>query len=395
MKQIIAALASALILAAAVIGACYSMRVYSAKDSAPLMFVNDEPWYNEYLYPMVDASSVDYAPISIFGKINGVTIKDNKQLGDVMITHGNGKFLTFKEEKREVYDAEGNKSAIYILSLYGGELYVPVYFICEYFGFKFEKTTKDGTVAVRVKNTDAKLSFNELLEKYNPDMAEIPEKPVVTTRPVTETTEAETTAEEAETEPIGEREIFISIYGGLNEYSADIMSVLDYYEVPAAFYIDPDTPAENTALLRALDAGHGSIGLVMDSLGDTSETDERNVLKDANDVLYILIKKKTRLVGLTPGFYSLSDEQKTLKKKALTDRGYVTRGYSYFIKCVNIEEEKTAVSDFQEFLMNNETVALAFDSTEYTSRILRAVLGYIAPNPQFGVYAQTSVSPDF
>ncbi|NCA68375.1 MAG: hypothetical protein EOM87_09995, partial [Clostridia bacterium] len=71
-----------------------SMLSFGAEESLPSMYVNDEPWYNEAQYTWIKIFLVDYIPISILEKIEGIEITFNKYLRNVMISYGEDKYMT-------------------------------------------------------------------------------------------------------------------------------------------------------------------------------------------------------------------------------------------------------------------------------------------------------------
>ncbi len=405
MKNVIAALICAFIIAALVIGAAFSTRVYSLKDSAvteekkPLMYINDEPWYNEYLYPMENIFLVDYIPIFMFAKLDGVFIKINSAINDVMISYKN-KYLTFKTDKSEMYDAEGGKYNIRTYLLYGGERYVPARVVCDYFGFVYEKS-KNGE-AVRIYDANVKLTFDEVLKIYNPSIAEnVTETTAKNTEKETSEKITEGTTKAEDTKEISECNVYLSLYGSSSNNISEAIKLLNEYNVPAAFFLEQSEIIKNADTIREINVNGYNFGVLFNSgsipeNGNSSDKYKNVIsnLTEINDYIYRLQKYKTRLTALTEDYYLRKSYGNDLFS-LLTEEGYIVRGYDYYYNYAYRLSAETVTDRFYKLLSGKENVSVAIYLNSNGTDILKYLLEYIDKYPQLHIVEIDESSDDF
>lgn len=364
----------ACIILALIIISSNSMLSFGAKESVPTMYVNDEPWYNESQFKWINIFLVDYIPISMLEKIDGIEIKFNKYLRNVMISYGENKYMTFDIDTSIVYTAKGEVYSVSTYLLYG-ERYIPARFVCNYLGLRFEMTKKE--TAIRISDGSEKKNFNELLLIYSPSLAE-----VVTTKNETSDVNTETLTDNAETttsletqEQIGERTIYITFSGCPNEYTSDILNILNSYGYKALFLTDKSRIIGNAAVIRRIAVEGHSFGILL------PEDKNHEVIFDfkkipANDLLYYIIKFKTRIVS-TEGH--ISDD----KRLSLESAGYIITEYNSELPEDNNISAKFLFNKAEEYIRVNEKVIFRFYSNANTVIALPRILDYIAGMPQF------------
>lgn len=362
------------IIVALIIISSNSLLSFGAEESVPTMYVNDEPWYNESQYKWINIFLVDYIPISILEKIEGIEIKFNKYLRNVMISYGENKYMTFDIDTSTVYTAKGEVYSVSTYLLYG-ERYIPAKIVCNYLGLRFEMTKKE--TAIRISDGSEKKSFNQLLIIYNPSLAEVEttknESSVVTTEVLTDA--VETTIPLETQEEIGARTIYFTFSGCPNEYTPDILKILYSYGYKALFLTDESRITNNAAVIRRIAVEGHTFGILL-------PTDKNNeVIYDyektpANDLLYYIIKYKTRIVS-TEGY--ISDD----KRLSLESAGYIITEYNSELPEDNNISAKKLFNKAQEYIRANETVIFRFYSNANMVIALPKILEYIAGIPQF------------
>ncbi len=118
---------------------------------------------NDYLLPLntgtipiVRNGSV-YIPYSVFRERNiGVSV--SSRTSDALVLYGRQKILTFDLTAGNAYDLETTYSAQAVAR--NGTIYVPAYFVCQYFNLEYSYLTTDYGTVVRMKNLDADLNDN-------------------------------------------------------------------------------------------------------------------------------------------------------------------------------------------------------------------------------------------
>jgi hypothetical protein len=140
----------ACIAVALIIVSTNSLLLFGADEGAPTMYVNDEPWYSEsQYYKWYNITLINYIPISMLEKINGIEIKENKYLHNVMISYGKDIFMTFDIDTSTVYTAKGEQYSVSTYLIYG-KRYIPAQLVCDNLGLRFEITK--GETAVRISD---------------------------------------------------------------------------------------------------------------------------------------------------------------------------------------------------------------------------------------------------
>ncbi len=352
-----------------------SLLSFGADENAPTMYINDEAWYNEFQYKWINIFLVDYIPISMLEKIEGIEIKINRYLRNVMISYDENKYITFDIDTSTVYTAKGDVYSVSTYLLYG-ERYIPAKLVCNYLGLRFEMTKKE--TAIRISDGSEKKSFNELLVIYNPALAEIETTKNEITAVTTETlTDAGETTTPFETEEIDARTIYLTFSGCPNEYTSDILNILYSYNYKALFLIDDSRMINNAEVIRRIAVEGHTFGILLPA-------DKNNeVIFDyektpANDLLYYIIKYKTRIIS-TDGY--LSDD----KRLSLESAGYIITEYNSQLPEDNKISAKNLFNKAQEYIRVNETVIFRFYSNANTVIALPKILDYIAGMPQFNV----------
>lgn len=348
----------------------YTNPLFGADEDAPTMYVNDEPWYNESQYKKwYNIYLVDYIPISMMGKIDGIEIKENKYLRNVIISYGKDKYITFDIDASIVYTAKGEQYSAATTLIYG-ERYIPARLVCDCLGLNFEITKNEK--AIRISDNTAKKSFNELLEIYNPSLLES-----ITTKTETTTVNqdpAETSGQQQTIGDIGDRTIYFTFTGCPNEYTGEILDLLEKYGYKALFLLNEENIREYiTETVRIAAAGH-AIGIGLGN-NDGMFTEKA---RQINNVLYNLIKHKTRIVGIDVNIDD--DDYLSLESAGFTVidfNGNIPDNKNYSVNYLSAEA--------YDYIHDFERIFFRFNSTGKTAAVLEKILEYISDKPGFSV----------
>lgn len=344
----------------------YQTPVY-ADDNMPTMFTNDVPWYKEQQYKAgyrwINIFLVEYIPIDMLEELEGVAISSNKSLRNVMINVGD-KYMTFDTDTSVVYTDEGKQynTATYLIY---SKRYIPAALVCNYFGFSFEMN-KAGT-AVRIKDSSAKRSLEELLSTYNPALAEKAE----TSAPPETAPPPQTAAPVTETEEIGERTIYLVFTGCPNSYTSDILKILREYDCGALFLLAAEDIVSDIGGVKEIYAEKNSVGIYASDGFDAAAAEKTNFL------LYRILKLKTRLVGPV----SITNNN----NGSLPEDGYNFIDFNADMPDLYRASPDYLTEKARRFIHDSETVVFRFHSTKYTVGALPPILEYIGSSPQFTI----------
>ena len=345
--------------------------VYSAEN--PTRYINDLPWayeitHNWEITPMEGC----VIPHTAFERISGIDVAFNRNHTQMTMTKGEKKIVV--DLKTKDYMIIGDRQIyVKIYEFRTGVYWLPAETVCNYFGltldiYQYGKSTKES--AIRISDSTAAKSLNELLTLYNPDLAEKEEKLPI-----------ETTKEEPEP-PIGDRLILFTFEGELNAETVNILDILAEHDVKAAFFIVGASLTDNMEILRRLIVDGHTIGLHTMTHNETAYINNMNVIFDEfneeNELLYKLTKQKTRLCrapnGSSSGKFFIDNEF----GKQLYNSGYIVWDWNINMAGMTYENAVNGIK-------RNEIPVLRFEMDESAVRLLPEILDYIAENEQFKI----------
>ncbi|MDD4774539.1 MAG: polysaccharide deacetylase family protein [Eubacteriales bacterium] len=363
-KKTAAVLISACITVFLIITSANSLLSFGAEETVHTMFVNDEPWYNESQYKWINIFLVDYIPITILEKIDGIEIKFNKFLHNVMIMYGDDKYMTFDTDTSTVYTAKGDVYSASTYLLYG-ERYIPAELVCNYLGLRFEMT-KNKT-AMRISDGSEKNSFNELLLIYNPTLADIEPSEKDTSSLIT--TDDESVSSEDTGDEIGERTISMVFADIDSEHTPEILDILGSYGYKALFLTGENRIAGNTAIIRRIAIEGHTIGILLPDEKNNektySEYYENGI--SANNLLYNSIKYKTRIL-------CAENPISANARSSFESAGYMIITYNSELPRDKKISATSIYNKAQEYIRANEIVRYCFHTNANTVIALPRIL---------------------
>jgi len=375
--------AVSLFLAAAVIFGITLLKVRGANAGEPTTFVGDEPWYvasaeNRYKWQKIVGKI--YVPAMIFKEL-GYEIRTSSKSVTISTPSGE-KYISFSADNEKAYTPE--RKEFYLRSYWfaHGVLGVPVSTVCEYFGLTFEiyptnAKNEDEAKAIRISDGKHKYSFTDLLRIYSPSLL-----PPETTAPPETTSPAEV--------PARAYLIYLTFEDAPNQYTDQILDLLDMYGYKATFFLNGGALEEYSATVQRIIASGHSIGL--HTMTQNSRHFARDIwnfigeLREENELLYRLFKVTTRLVRAPDGSRTSSFVISPEEGELIESLGYVIwdfnvdtyDGYGY--SAARVAENAIAG------IVKNEVPVLRFHSGANTVKALPTVLDYIKSNSdQFSV----------
>ena len=372
----------------------------------PSLFYNDRAFELDDVMPLKQFDGIYYVPIEFIKQINHIVMKSKDK---------DNFYLQYKEYNYISFNVSSNKAE----SLYDENIpckvyfdrnitYVPAKIVADALGLTMEIRYRYNTV--RIKESTATKTFDELIERYIRPSFLIPTEPPITsppektTEPIEEITSPpvieqpplpnanETTTEKKADNPVQKppppirttepepttpentREIenYLLFYNGENkdidekyktEIIDDVLKILDKEKMRAMFFLSVNEIIENPDILRKIYAsGHG-LGIKFGSGGVNNiiETDDLfSELEAANDLIYSALKHKTRFCMFEDGRKIIVSEGEELYnyEDKLKEKGYYLCEKTLDIN--NLGKIKTS-NEMIEFMKQNELNIFAFN----------------------------------
>jgi len=363
--------------------------IYSAE--LPTCFVNDTPWNDEdKKFQWVFIPSAYYVPITVFELFDFIEISMDRNKKEVTMSSGDITMVFDRITKQFAYK-NGVKEYMRTYEIIRDVLWVPAEEVCAYFGFKFE-VTEDGK-AMRISEYDNKKTLNDILRIYNPALIVTTTITTVTNSIVTETEETPSVTELPPIEIIKDRLIFLTFEEVPSE---EVLRLLNEAGINATFFLTGEEILENTDVLRKIIVGRHSVGL------HTMTHDEKKFAEDfdsfiaelnqQNDLLYKLIKQKSRIIRAPNGSVSENFEISVEQKQILEDLGYRIWDWN-----VIIPEDSSAKSVLENAIAGIEKYdrsVIRFHCTKATAEALPDIIEHIKKYEQYKTAAITPAASE-
>lgn len=352
--------------------------VYGA--TTPTRFINDLPWAYEVTHNWeITVAEGCVIPHTAFERIDGVEISYNRNRTTMTMANGSKKIVVDLVTKDNIIYGD-RQVYVKVNEFRTGVYWLPAEAVCNYFGLTFEiyqygTAAKDS--AIRISDDSSTLTLLDLLNKYNPDII-IPEPD-----PAEETTNPNSEHNnQPQPEAIPNRLIFLTFEGQLSDYTAEIISILDDYDMKATFFLIGEGLAENVTILRRLVVDNHTIGLHTMTHNENNYIGDINVLVEEfnmeNDILYKLTKRKTHLCRAPNG--SSSDELyiNLIDGEVLYTAGYTVWDWNVNMVGMTLENAVAGIK-------RNDIPVLRFEMDKATVEVLPSVLEYISGYEQYKV----------
>ena len=357
--------------------------ITNAELSNPTMFVNDEPWYNESVYPWKMIDNQYYVPVSMFSGLSSVTIFYYPQSNSTVITYKENYISIDNQNSENAYSE--SLGVFKMKTMYFGPennlqmLYVPAETVCKIFGFSFETNAKKN--AVRIYDSSAKRKFSEILEEYNP---------IINGQDTTQATPGPDT-------PKYTKIVYLTFEDAPGEYMDEIVDLLNKNGYKGTFFLNGNEMLENAETVRkAIASGH-SIGLHTMTQDEEAFAADSSVflreIEEQNDLLYRVFKIKTRLIRTPEGSSS-----KTFKISNDLASQIYSKGYSIFNWDRDTKDltasAKTAANNAINAIDRNASTIIRFHCEETSYNALKTVINYIKGEGNIKVIALPGLISD-
>ena len=156
--------------------------------AVPTLFHNDEAWYKDSVAPLLMKNGVYHIPADLLGMFGDITVSYHNNDDNLLLTRGDGTYASvlFSDRRAAINGDICENIGIFREN---GYTYVDAEWIAGVFSLTCEySSTADGQTVLRLKDSEAVRTMEELLEVY------IPAAETEETQPP-ETTEPETTPE--------------------------------------------------------------------------------------------------------------------------------------------------------------------------------------------------------
>ena len=300
-------------------------RVFAAADEVPTLFYNDTAWAMDDYYPSlgyVSGQTEDFwIPLSFYEEIDNMRVKRGSAKNHTIFVIQNTateKYLSFNINDSSFAQTERGTLILIHTMLFSKERYLPMREMCAYFGWTFE--ISPDRKSVRICDGKQQRRFSDLLADYaRPDETDTPVTQPVQTEPVVTT-------------PADDPDIYraAAVYLTFEDmdasYTPQILDTLKAHAVRATFFVSGEQMSRDPDLVvRMLAEGHsvGLHGMTDDELQLRSTEDILGAFDTENDLLYALVRRKTRLVRLPNGSRSGKLVLTDVQKQALAEAGYL------------------------------------------------------------------------
>ena len=248
-------------------------------------------WHNGYMY----VSTAMFAEKDL-----GVHYSYNTAL-QVLVLYGSEKALIFDLNSKKATDGQGvwQENILPAVSR-NGRIFVPVYMVAEYFGLTYTSNQVALGYVVRLRSDKSVLDDHIFLDaattifEYRLEQYEQARKPV-TERPGSHPGETET----------GEHTVCLTFRAGAE--TPALLDALKSAGAKAAFFFSGEQLKENAGILRRVMAEGHTVGLAADGEREEAVAEQ---LRQANDLLWRLSGRKTRLCTVDNGTAEKANEAK-------------------------------------------------------------------------------------
>ncbi len=346
----------------------------------PLLFYNDSTWAREDRSPLKIIDGVEYVPLTIFAQMKNTKVRVNETLNTFVVTHS-ALYISIDATTNIATDHSDKLYAITTYKLDYGERYVPAEIICRHVGLGFDsfENPVTGEIAVRITDGTEELSFEKLLQKYNPDILNTEEatKPAVTEKP----TEVETAPDSEDSQKLqGWRTVYITFTDPINTNTPSILDTLNAYGYKGTFFVDYNDIYNNPLVItRIISEGH-QIGIKPRTANAYTSIDALiSEINGINDLLYRVFKTRTRTVMLDVMYTYNYDLINAVNSKTLEENGYSV-WKTTAERADGIYYNEVAYGKMVSVLWENNTVVYNFGSNYSTNYVLNSTLSFIYRN---------------
>lgn len=386
MKTRITALFTALVLMFVFMsapGRVFAINEFRTNKDYNSFYINNSPWESGAQYGWIKLDADYYVPFNCLMDLEKLTIIDDVRSGLLRYIRDT-RYLAFDTMTKEfVYTSDGTGVFMRTYLLHDGVLRVPAKYVAEFFGYRFDTyTAADGREAIRIGDSTS-APFLEVIGKYQPDLMPESERPIVT-EPVVPVKPVEV---------IGERTIYLTFDDAPNEYTGEILDILNNAGIKATFFLRGDRVDKYPEEVRRMIAGGHSIG--MQSMTGNAEAFQKDFsvfmdeLKIESALLRGMFRTSTRIIRAPDGSSSdrlFIDEE---RGKQLDDAGYVVWDWNVFSADLTARRASNVSDAVIAGIKRYDIPVIRMHSCKRAIEALPAIIEYIKSNRDFKTAAIT------
>jgi len=364
-------------------GQVFAANEFRTNKNYNSFYINNSPWEGGAQYGWIKLDADYYVPYNCLMDLEKLTIIDDVRSGLLRYIRDK-RYLAFDTMTKEfVYTSDGSGVFMRTYLLHDGVLRVPAKYVAEFFGYRFDTyTAADGREAIRIGDSTA-APFLEVIGKYQPDLMPESERPVVT-EPVVPVKPVEV---------IGERTIYLTFDDAPNEYTGEILDILNNAGIKATFFLRGDRVDKYPEEVRRMIAGGHSIG--MQSMTGNAEAFQKDFsvfmdeLKIESALLRGMFRTSTRIIRAPDGSSSdrlFIDEE---RGKQLDDAGYVVWDWNVFSADLTARRASNVSDAVIAGIKRYDIPVIRMHSCKRAIEALPAIIEYIKSNRDFKTAAIT------
>lgn len=364
-------------------GRVFAINEFRTNKDYNSFYINNSPWESGAQYGWIKLDADYYVPFNCLMDLEKLTIIDDVRSGLLRYIRDT-RYLAFDTMTKEfVYTSDGTGVFMRTYLLHDGVLRVPAKYVAEFFGYRFDTyTAADGREAIRIGDSTA-APFLEVIGKYQPDLMPESERPVVT-EPVVPVKPVEV---------IGERTIYLTFDDAPNEYTGEILDILNNAGIKATFFLRGDRVDKYPEEVRRMIAGGHSIG--MQSMTGNAEAFQKDFsvfmdeLKIESALLRGMFRTSTRIIRAPDGSSSdrlFIDEE---RGKQLDDAGYVVWDWNVFSADLTARRASNVSDAVIAGIKRYDIPVIRMHSCKRAIEALPAIIEYIKSNRDFKTAAIT------
>lgn len=369
-RKQIALIAAALVIS---IGLGFVFSVHVSAASTPSLFHNDERWYRDTSAGLEIIGGLYYVPVDVFGMFRHLELTMDSRRGEFMVYNRNtGAYISVLYSEKIASINGEDEAYLNLYKLHGGYYYVPAEYFCTVLSLGYEVRRGSGSAvdaSFRILDGSETKTFDELLEGYAPDTSGDTSD---TLPPVTDTGTSGT--------DFTARTNYITFNTISSASLESILQTLEAYRVMATFFVTAEELRSMPEAAVALSAGGHTVALRCDAAENVQ--DFLNKMDEANDILYGITKKRTRIVQVTAGENGWTDEDLAM----IRDSGYVLWGWTYDVPDSVGYSVRYVKSACRQEVVQNEINVLRFGCNNTAAQVLPDLLEFLTSNNNYRVY---------
>lgn len=294
----------------------------------PNLFRQDAAYPYVKNFPVVVSGGIEYVPISMFSLFSYITVTYSKISDNFYIQNTKtDEYLSFNVAQG-IAEMSGGRTMQMETRIYHRTRYIPAKAVAEKMGMKCEiyDDPVRGIYALRISDKNASYSFSDLLQQHLPSSYLQGNQP-----PENDDTPEKRPEIQPEKDPIlsvAPRQVSMMYELICRNPDHSPLDTLTRNGIRAGFSMSRDFILANASSVRRMTVGRHALSVTLSSSEEESLTKENakesliKYLENANDALFTITHRKTRICTVSEKTKQLFDSQEELQD-ILFENGYV------------------------------------------------------------------------